>query len=90
MSEDVTRSKFLRCGHAACQECTGNIQKNQCPVCRVPLEGGYVTDDVLATIVNREIQAQANEESANYLTAEALQRGTGSPGANYELYQAQH
>jgi len=89
MSESVPRSKRLVCSHAVCQDCIGNLQKNECPVCRRGLEGGYVTDETLATIVNREEQAKANEESANYLTAQAMQQGRSSR-TNYELYQAQH
>ena len=34
-------TKLSKCGHGICQECIKKLHKEECPVCRQKLEGGY-------------------------------------------------
>jgi len=51
--KSVPTSCVLKCKHALCKECTGNMRGTKCPMCREELQGTYVTPTIIAGINNR-------------------------------------
>ena len=51
--------RLTRCQHMICGACTGQLQSLECPTCRAPLAGGYVTSPIRNTISSR-IAANSN------------------------------
>jgi len=41
----VAPGKLTECKHAICQQCTQQLIRPECPLCRVPLRGGYLTEE---------------------------------------------
>ncbi len=79
--EEIPTSNLLMCKHPVCGECTGQLQKAECPLCKKYLEGPLVTDFIMADIINREEQAKNVDITANYLAGIYLRE---HPHANPE------
>ena len=56
MSEEVPSDKLTKCSHAICADCTKELQKAECPICRANLEGGYLTQDNTQAIIKKQEQ----------------------------------
>jgi hypothetical protein len=54
----VSPGKKTKCGHAICADCTKQLRKAECPVCRGKLEAGYLTQDA-----NQAIEAAGREDA---------------------------
>lgn len=53
----VSPGKKTACGHAICMDCTKQLRKAECPVCRAKLADGYLTQDI-----NQAIQAAERQD----------------------------
>jgi hypothetical protein len=53
MDTQVPSVKQTKCKHAICQACTKELRGMDCPACRAPLSGGYVTQDMKNTVQNK-------------------------------------
>ncbi len=85
--EEIPTSNLLTCKHPICGECTGQLQKAECPFCKKYLEGPLVTDFIIADIINREEQAKNEDITANYLAGIYLRE---HPHANPEEVYARY
>lgn len=45
---------MTQCGHAICENCTQKLNKVECPLCRAPLAGGYLSSETQELIKQRE------------------------------------
>ena len=46
----VSPGKMTKCGHGICAECTKNLRKDECPICRSHLTNGYITEKIKQNI----------------------------------------
>jgi len=86
--EEIPTSNLLTCKHPVCGECTGQLQKAECPMCKKYLEGPLVTDLMIADIINREEQAKNEDITANYLAGIYLREHPhANPEEVYDRYR---
>ena len=79
--KDIPSTELLTCKHPVCGECTEQLQKPECPLCKRFLEGPLVTDEILANLINRQEQERLQEITTNYLVGLYLEE---HPDANPE------
>jgi hypothetical protein len=74
MESTVLPDKTLKCTHAICSDCTRQLRKAECPVCRAKLEGGYYTQDVRQAIQAADMEDKYVEETSDAIYARYSQR----------------
>lgn len=84
----VSGRDLLKCGHPVCQTCLASLRDPRCPVCRQPLEGPSVTDELITAMLQRQEEDRALEETRNLIVALMLQDNPDlDPQRVYDLTQ---
>lgn len=73
----VSPGKQTACGHAICADCTKQLRKAECPVCRARLEAGYLTQDAAQAIEAAGRQDARVREYYDLVYAEYLNMDPG-------------
>jgi hypothetical protein len=68
----VTKENLLACGHAICKEHIAQLPKPECPICRAPIKGRLVTEEVAREVEERQRHQRELNELANTLVARAI------------------
>lgn len=58
---DENESVGLSCKHIVCESCLLQLRKNKCPMCGIDLAGPLVTDNVIAHIIQKEFEDDAQK-----------------------------
>ena len=86
-SDAVPHRSIMQCSHPVCMECSKMLQTLDCPTCRQPLIGPYLTPDIRATIVQRAGAAHNLEQIADEVRAHLADRMPWVPSeVLYDLF----
>ena len=75
----VSADKKITCGHAICADCTKQLRKAECPICRARIQGGYLTQDAAQAINNATTQDTRVQQLLDVLSANCLRLYPDAP-----------
>ena len=85
MEEEVVPiEKRTQCKHAICSDCTKQLRKAECPVCRAGLAGGYLTQDIDQAIRSRNIEDARVQELVDVVYASYINLNPNREGQNFQ------
>jgi len=81
--EIVPLEKVTQCKHAICSDCTKQLRKAECPICRAGLAGGYLTQDITQAIESRKQEDVRVQELVDYVYASYINSNPEREGQNF-------
>jgi len=74
-NDSMSSKNLLECGHEVCVPCLSKLRKNECPVCRAPLSGDIITDEILCNILQRTELDEQEQRDQDQVMALATEMG---------------
>ncbi len=81
--EDVKYQEILSCDHPVCKDCSMNLNKMECPICRRNLRGPSITSEVVTSIRRIIHTNQIKAQLSNQLIIRLIQRSSVSLCVTY-------